>query len=151
VTPSASARSSEPPARCPRRVDKEHQGMTVKRRGCHHQRGITLLGLLLWAIFIGFFALLAMRVLPTMNEYFTIQKAINKIANEGYTTVPEIRAAFEKQKEIEYSIQTISGKDLEITKENDKVVIRFAYDKEVEIMPPVFLLIKYQGSSKAKQ
>jgi len=114
------------------------------------QRGITLLGLLLWAIIIGFVALLAMRVLPTMNEYFTIQKAVNKIASEGFTTVPEIRIAFDKQKEIEYSIQSISSKDLDITKENDKVVIRFAYDKEVEIMSPVYLLIKYQGSSKAK-
>lgn len=114
------------------------------------QRGVTLLGLLMWAIVIGFVALLAMRVLPTVNEYFTIQRAVNKIATEGMTTVPEIRTAFEKQKEIEFSIQSISGKDLDITKENDKVVIRFAYDKEVEIMAPVYLLIKYQGSSKAK-
>jgi len=91
-----------------------------------------------------------MRVLPTMNEYFTIQRSVNKIAAEGLTTVPEIRNAFEKQKEIEYSISSISGKDLDITKENDRTVIRFAYDKEVEIMPPVYLLIKYQGSSKAK-
>jgi hypothetical protein len=124
--------------------------MTVKLHAVRHQRGVTLFGLLLWAIVIGFVALLSMRVLPTMNEYFTIQKAVNKIANEGLTTVPEIRTAFEKQKEIEYSIQSISSKDLEITKENEKVVIRFAYDKEVEIMSPVYLLIKYQGSSKAK-
>jgi hypothetical protein len=123
--------------------------MTVKRR-VRHQRGITLFGLLLWAIIIGFIALMAMRVLPTMNEYFTIQRAVNKIAAEGATTVPEIRTAFDRQKDIEYSISSISGKDLDITKENDRVVIHFAYDKEVEIMPPVYLLIKYQGSSKAK-
>ncbi len=114
------------------------------------ERGITLFGLLIWAIVIGFVALLGMRVLPTVNEYFTIQKAVSKIAAEGLSTVPEIRAAFEKQKDIEYSITSISAKDLDITKENDKVVIRFAYDKEVEIMSPVYLLIKYEGSSKRK-
>jgi hypothetical protein len=124
--------------------------MTGKLDAMRHQRGITLLGLLVWAIIIGFVALLGMRVLPTVNEYFTIQKAVNKIAAEGLSTVPEIRTAFEKQKEIEYSITSISSKDLDITKENDKVVIHFAYDKEVEIMPPVYLLIKYEGSSKAK-
>ena len=124
--------------------------MRVESGASRRQRGITLLGLLLWAIVIGFVALLAMRVLPTMNEYFTIQKAVNKIAGEGFNTVPEIRAAFEKQKEIEYSIQSISSKDLDITKENDKVVIRFAYDKEVEIVSPVYLLIKYQGTSKSR-
>lgn len=112
------------------------------------QRGITLLGLLIWAIIIGFVALITMNVLPTVNEYFTVQKAVNKIAAEGLTTVPEIRAAFERQKEIEYSIQSISGKDLNITKENDKVVIGFAYEKEVKLISPVFLLIKYEGRSK---
>src|SRR5213083_405132 len=117
--------------------------MTVELRKHRHQRGITLFGLLMWAIVIGFLALLAMRVLPTVNEYLTIQKAVNKIAAEGLTTVPEIRAAFEKQKDIEYSISSISAKDLEVTKENDQVVIRYAYNKEVEIMSPVFLLIKY--------
>jgi hypothetical protein len=97
---------------------------------------------------VGFLALLTMRVLPTLNEYFTIQKAVKKIATEGGTTVPEIRNAFEKQKEIEYSIQSISGKDLVITKENDKVIVSFAYDKEIELMKPVYLLIKYEGRSK---
>jgi len=112
------------------------------------QRGITLFGLMLWAIIIGFVALLAMNVLPTINEYLTIQKSVNKIAADGLSTVPEIRAAFERQKEIEYSIQAITGKDLKITKENDKVVISFAYDKEVKVISPVFLLIKYEGRSK---
>ena len=119
--------------------------MTARHK---HQLGITLFGLMFWAIVVGFLALLTMRVLPTLNEYFTIQKAVKKIATEGGGTVPEIRNAFEKQKEIEYSIQSISGKDLVITKENDKVVVSFAYDKEIELMKPVYLLIKYEGRSK---
>jgi Tfp pilus assembly protein PilE len=112
------------------------------------QRGITLFGLMLWAIVLGFLALVGMRVLPTINEYFTIVKAVNKVAVEGGTTVPEIRAAFERTKQIEYSITSIGGKDLDITKENDKVVVSFAYDKEIELMAPVYLVIKYEGKSK---
>jgi len=124
--------------------------MTVKHHAVHHQRGITLLGLLLWAIIIGFVALLGMRVIPTFIEYSTIQKAVTRIASEGLNTVPEIRTAFDRQRDVEFSIQAITGKDLDITKENDKVVISFAYNKEIEIMGPVFLLIKYKGGSKAK-
>lgn len=112
------------------------------------QRGVSLIGLLFWAVLVGLLALLALRVIPTVNEYLTIQRAVNKVALEGGTTVPEIRAAFDRQKDIEYSIATISGKDLEITKENEKVVIRFAYDKEIELMAPVYLLIKYEGRSR---
>lgn len=112
------------------------------------QRGITLLGLLTVAIIVGMLALVALRVLPTVNEYLTIQRAVNRVADEGLSTVPEIRAAFERQKEIEYSITSIGGQDLKITKENDKVVIRFDYEKEIELASPVYLLIKYSGSSK---
>ncbi len=122
--------------------------MSKRHRVGRPQRGITLLGLLFWAIIVGSIALLAVRVLPTLNEFFTIQKAVNKVALEGGNTVPEIRAAFEKQKDIEYSIQAISAKDLDITKENDRIVIRFAYNKEIELMAPVFLLIKYEGRSR---
>lgn len=116
------------------------------RQGRRGQRGITLFGLLFWAIIVGFFALIGMRVLPALNEYFTIKRTVNKIATEG-STVPEIRAAFERQKDIEYSISSISGKDLSITKDNDKVVVSFAYDKEIELMKPVYLLIKFEGRS----
>ena len=112
------------------------------------QRGITLFGLMVWAVILGGGALLAMSVFPTVNEYWTIKKAVDKLAVEGLTTVPEIRAAFERTKSIEYSIQSISGKDLKVTKENEKVVIAFAYDKEIKLVDPVFLLIKYEGRSK---
>ncbi|HSC62019.1 MAG TPA: DUF4845 domain-containing protein, partial [Caldimonas sp.] len=77
---------------------------------------------------------------------FTIKRTVAKIATGG-KTVPEIRSDFEKQKDIEYSIVSISGKDLVVTKENEKVVVSFAYDKEVELVKPVFLLIKFEGRS----
>jgi Domain of unknown function (DUF4845) len=132
---------------------QEHSGMTVEYRSVHpkiprRQRGVTLFGLMFWAIVVGFIALVTMRVLPTLNEYFTIQKAVTRIAHEGGTTVPEIRAAFDRTKDVEYSITSISAKDLNITKENDRVVVTFAYDKEIELLKPVFLLIKYEGRSK---
>lgn len=120
----------------------------ASRAALRRQRGVTLIGLLFWAIVIACVALVVIKVAPTMNEYFTIQRAVNKLATSGGGTVPEIRNAFERQKDIEYSISSISGKDLEITKENEKIVISFAYDKEIELVEPVFLLIKYRGRSQ---
>ncbi|NUZ06963.1 DUF4845 domain-containing protein [Piscinibacter koreensis] len=124
----------------------DHQ-RPVSRPAGAAERGITLIGLLFWAAVIGFVALIAMRVLPTLNEYFTIKQAVNKIAGEGAGTVAEVRNAFEKQRTIEYSITSISAKDLAITKEDEKIVISFAYDKEIELIKPVYLLIKYEGRS----
>jgi hypothetical protein len=128
--------------------NRSKNAMTGEHRKLRSQRGVTLFGLLFWAIVVGFVALLGLRVLPTINEYFTIKRAVEQIAASGATTVPEIRTAFDKQVQIEYSIQSMTSKDLEITKVNDKVVIAFAYDKEIEIMSPVYLLIKYEGRSK---
>ena len=119
-----------------------------RRPGGGHQRGVSLIGLLFWAIIIGFLGYVLVRALPTLNEYFTIQSAINKISASNPTTVGEIRQQFDKQKDIEYAIASISGKDLDITKENDRIVIRFAYSKELELIPPVYLLIKYEGRSR---
>jgi hypothetical protein len=112
------------------------------------QRGITLFGLLFWAVLVGFVAYVAVRTLPTVNEYLTIQRAVEKIATNSPGTVAEIRIAFDRQKDIEYAISSITGKDLKITKENDRVVIAYAYDKEVPLFGPVFLLIKYEGRSR---
>jgi len=118
------------------------------RRARASQRGVTLFGLLFWAIVVGFVAYLVIRIFPTVNEYFTIQRSVEKIASAQPATVAEARQAFDKQRDIEYSITSISGKDLVITKENDKVVVGFAYDKLIPIYGPVFLLIKYEGRSR---
>jgi Domain of unknown function (DUF4845) len=112
------------------------------------QRGLTLFGLLFWAVVVGFVAYVAVRVLPTVNEYATIQRAVEKIAEAQPATVAEVRQAFDKQRELEFSITSVTGKDLQVTKENDRVVVAFAYNKEIPIYGPLFILIKYEGRSR---
>jgi len=118
------------------------------RRTGKGQRGVTLFGLMFWALAVGFVAYVGIRVFPTVNEYLTIQSTVEKIARAQPATVAEARLAFDKQKDIEYSISSISGKDLLVTKENDRVVVAFAYDKLVPIYGPVYILIKYAGRSR---
>jgi hypothetical protein len=118
------------------------------RRSPRPQRGITLFGLVFWALLVSFVAYVLVRTLPTVNEYVTIQRTIEKIAAAQPPTVAEARGAFDKQKDIEYSITAIAGKDLSVTKENDRVVIGYAYEKEIPLFGPVFLVIKYEGRSK---
>lgn len=111
------------------------------------QSGITLIGLLFWGVVLCSFALVVMKVVPAVMEFQTIQKMVTNAANAG-STVPEIRAAFEKSKAVEYNVEALNARDLEITKENDKVVVSFAYDKQIELIEPVYLLIKFHGKSK---
>jgi Domain of unknown function (DUF4845) len=126
---------------------------TLQHRGMRHgrgERGITMIGLVFWAIIIAFAALLLMRVFPSVNEYWTLKRAVEKIAKDNPSTVQEVKAAFARQQSVEFSISDINANDLEVTKEGDRLVIRFAYDKSIEIMDPVYLLIKYKGEGRGK-
>jgi len=122
-----------------------HQGGMMMRRT---QSGISLIGLLFWAVVVAFVALLVMKIVPAVTEYQTIKTMVDKVARDGGSTVPEIRAAFDRAQQVEYGVDSIRAIDLDITKEGDKIVIKFAYDKEIELMDPVYLVIKYQGQSK---
>lgn len=119
--------------------------VSVQRRG---QAGLSLLGLLFWAVLLAFTGVVAARVFPTVLEFYTIQSAVNRIAASNPATVPAVRADFERAQQIEYSIVSISSKDLVISKDNDKLQISFAYEKQIELGGPVYLLIKYEGRSR---
>ncbi|HYR26559.1 MAG TPA: DUF4845 domain-containing protein [Aquabacterium sp.] len=119
--------------------------LSLSRR---RQSGITMIGLLFWAVVLCSGALLAMKVFPALSEYRTVLSMVNKVAHGGGSTVPEIRAAFDRAAQIEYGVTSVTSKDLEITKENDQVVVSFAYDKEIELISPVYLVIKFKGQSK---
>ncbi len=125
--------------------------MQLKRPPLHPrrsaQRGVTLFGLLFWGIVVAFGATLAIKIFPTVLEYYTIQKVLDRIVSVNPSTVPAVRGEFDRSVQVEYSIQSISSKDLVIAKENDKLVISYAYDKQIPIVGPVFLLIKYEGRS----
>ncbi|WP_077034224.1 DUF4845 domain-containing protein [Pelomonas sp. KK5] len=112
-----------------------------------HQGGISLVGLLFWGVVVAFVGVVAAKTVPTVIEYFTIKRVVNRIVVSNPSTVPAVRAEFDRAKQVEYGIESIAAGDLVVTKENDKLKISFAYDKQIELFGPVFLLIKYEGQS----
>ncbi len=110
------------------------------------QRGLSLVSL----IFLGVIAILLLtigfKVVPSLLEYLAIDKAVQRIKNEG-STVREIRSAFERYATIE-DIKSISSKDLDITKDADGVVISYAYSYSVPIADNVRIVIDYSGSTR---
>jgi hypothetical protein len=126
-----------------------HLPSPVRRSRRSSQRGMSVLALLFVAIVVGFFALMAIRVFQPVNEYLTIRKAVNQIMKSGPASAGDVRKAFDRQKEIEYSIQSIESKDLVITQNGERLTTRFAYNVEVPIVEPVFLLIKFDGEASS--
>jgi hypothetical protein len=101
------------------------------------------------AVVVGFFCLMAARVFPSVNEYLTIRKTVTQIMRGQPATAADIRGAFEKASEVEYSIHTINEKDLVITQVGDHLKTTYAYNVEIPIVEPVFLLVKYEGSASS--
>jgi hypothetical protein len=61
-------------------------------------------------------------------------------------TVAELRQAFGKYAEVEH-IKTFGPADLDIFKEENQVVVAFAYEKRIPLAGNVSLLIDFSGSS----
>jgi sensor histidine kinase regulating citrate/malate metabolism len=109
------------------------------------QRGISFFGLLFVIVVLASVGVIAAQAFPTFMEYQAILKAVNK-AKEG-STVPEVKSLFDKAAQID-DIKSIAGKDLTVTKNGDKVVVSFAYEREIHMFGPAYLLLKYSGQSK---
>ncbi|WP_439114421.1 DUF4845 domain-containing protein [Hydrogenophaga sp.] len=109
------------------------------------QRGLTFMGLLIVGILLALTGVIVAQVVPTYIEYTAVQKAVQK-ASAG-TTVGEVRSIFDKAAQID-DINTIAGKDLDVGKEGDRVVVSFAYSREIHLAGPAYLTMKYEGRSK---
>ena len=109
------------------------------------QRGISFIGLLFVAIVLACVGVVVAQVIPTLIEYQAITKAANK-ATEG-STVPEVRSIFDRAQAID-DFQSVSGKDLDVKKVGDKVVVSFAYQREIHLFGPAFLTLTYTGQSR---
>jgi hypothetical protein len=113
------------------------------------QLGISLSGAIVWMVILALGGLFAAKLMPSYLEYFAVKKIMAAMQESGETkgTVRDIRVAFDRRNTIE-GVQAMRGEDLEITKENERVVIKFGYDKEIELIAPVYLVIKYRGRSQ---
>jgi len=118
--------------------------MSVPRKAS--QRGISFIGLLFVASVLAMAGVVIAQIFPTAIEFMAVERAANKAAREGQTPA-EIRMIFDKAAQID-DIRSINGKDLDISKQGDKVVVEFSYQREIHLAGPAFLTLKYQGQSK---
>ena len=112
------------------------------------QRGVSLSALLLVCALLGVGALLGMKVGPAYIEYAQIKKAVASIGASGATagSVADIRQAFGRRAQVD-NIESITGQDLEISKDRGQVVVSFAYPKKIPLFGNISLLIEFSGSS----
>jgi len=116
--------------------------------GGRRQRGLGLFSLIFVGVIIVALLIVGAKLVPAVTEYMAIEKAIKSIRTEE-VTVPKIRSAFDRYAQID-DIKSIAGKDLDITKESDKIVISYAYQYSIPITDNVRLVIDFAGSTSSR-
>lgn len=121
----------------------------METRTASRQRGLSLVGLVFVGLIVVALLALGFKIVPAVIEYIAIERAVQKIKNEG-STVRDIQTAFERHRTID-DITSITSQDLDITKEGDRIVISYAYQKKIAILDNVSLVIDFAGTTRDRQ
>lgn len=112
----------------------------------HSQKGVSFIGFVVIAVLAVAVFAIGGQSLPIFLEYQAAKKAAQKAANEA-GTVSEIRTSFDRAAQID-DIRAISGKDLDIRKVNDRAVVAFAYEREIPLAGPAYLVYRFTSQTK---
>jgi len=111
-----------------------------------HQRGLSLVSLIFVGVVVILLLTIGMKVVPALAEYLAIERAVQKVGNEGQT-VRDIRNAFDRYATID-DIKSITGKDLDITKDAEHIVVSYSYSYSVPVLDNVRIVIDFSGSNR---
>ena len=103
-----------------------------------NNRGITLIGFLIVLCVAGFFAYLAMKLLPMYIEYFGVVKAMEMVKNDpgsAQKSVEEIRRDLNAKFDTQYvDDASVPPQAISVRREAGGATLRIAYEKRVNFM-----------------
>ncbi|MFN7085542.1 MAG: DUF4845 domain-containing protein [Burkholderiales bacterium] len=111
------------------------------------QDGLSLSGFLLWSMLLVLTALLGLKMAPAYLEYLAIQKQLRLIAADSAVSGRgEIEKSFSSRAVVE-NIKSVTAADLEITREDGKVVISVAYSVKVPLFANISVCMDFSPTS----
>ena len=114
------------------------------------QKGISLSGLLVWAVILILVSISGLRVAPAYIEFSSIQRnlaAIVKNIDTQSTSPSQIKILFDKRAQID-NIKSVNGQDIKINKENGRIVLSASYAVKIPLASNISLHIDFQASSE---
>ena len=125
--------------------------MFRQQRGLfRRQRGISLGKVLMGGILVGLLAVTGMRVVPPIVESYTISSVFKRIAADpemANALSPQIRAAFEKQAEID-RIDAIRSDQIQISRAAGVLTLQADYEVVIPLHSRVRLVMSFSPSSQ---
>ncbi len=116
------------------------------------QQGISLSGLIIVLVLLGMGAMLGFKLFNPYMQYFAIKKTFKTLAQS-----PELRNGSRKEVLNAYqrysmvdNITAISDADIEVTNDDNTLVLSASYTVKVPLVANVSLLIDFAPSSASK-
>ncbi len=113
------------------------------------QAGMTLIGMMMLAAVGGFLAYAALRVAPLYIEYYTVESALQSVAEEARMeklSSPEVRTRFDKVLDVN-GITVVSARDLVIEPGPTGTTLSVSYSK----CAPLVHRLKICGDFEARR
>ncbi|APG05279.1 DUF4845 domain-containing protein [Luteibacter rhizovicinus DSM 16549] len=116
------------------------------------QSGITLIGFVIMLAIVGFFAFMAMKLVPSYIEYMGVVKALNQMSTEGGNEdIEQARRHLAFKMSFQYvDDSTIKPKDVTIQRLGNQANLRVAYDKVVPFIYNIAFLLHFEKSVPLK-
>lgn len=112
----------------------------------HRQKGLSLVGFILFAAVAALVVLVLFKALPVWSEYYAIRKDIAAVINEKPVTALEARQSFNRRAIID-EISSVKGDDLIIAANGEQTRISVNYQKIVPLFANVSLLFDFNAGS----
>lgn len=114
----------------------------------HRMKGITLIGFVVVLCVLGFFAYLAMRLIPVYVEYFGVVKSMEQVRGEpgaGQKSLEEIRRDLSLKFDTQY-VDSVPPAAIQLQRQAGGSTLRIAYEKRVPFMYNIDLVAKFDKS-----
>jgi hypothetical protein len=113
------------------------------------QSGVSLIGVMIGGAVLAALLLVGLKLIPVVSEYMGVKRSMAAVvggANPQTATVSELRSAFTKRAMVD-DVTTITASDVDITKEDGRIVMSIEYSRKVKLFGNVSLLIDFSAST----
>ena len=114
-----------------------------------NQSGLSLIGLLLVGALMACVLVVGLKMVPVFAEYYGIRRALAAVAdsaNPQTASVAELRSAFAKRAMVD-DVSSVTASDIDITKENGRIVMSVDYSRKVSLFANVSLVVDFSVTS----
>lgn len=108
------------------------------------QKGMTFLGYVIVLGVIGFFAIMAMKLVPLYLEYQSVVKIMNGVAAESTANASpaSIRGTIQKRLDVN-NIERVTAKDFVLKRERDGTTLSVDYEARTQFAGRLWFLLMF--------